>query len=280
MIVYRTRKDLEQHIETLRGQGKSIALVPTMGALHEGHASLVKKASEENDAIIVSIFVNPTQFNDPADLQRYPRTLEQDLELLQNLQVHLVFVPSVKEMYPEEDRRIFDLGNLDKVLEGKYREGHFRGVALIVTKLFELVKPTRAYFGQKDFQQLVIVRRLVKLMGVPLEIIGCPIVREEDGLALSSRNTRLSQEERKQAPFIYQTLKLAREKRGTMSPEQIRAWVRTRFEQKDQMRLEYFEIVDDIALEPIHDWNEDKNKIGCIAVHLGEVRLIDNLKFN
>ena len=280
MIVYRTRKDLEQHIETLRGQGKSIALVPTMGALHEGHASLVKKASEENDAIIVSIFVNPTQFNDPADLQRYPRTLEQDLELLQNLQVHLVFVPSVKEMYPEEDRRIFDLGNLDKVLEGKYREGHFRGVALIVTKLFELVKPTRAYFGQKDFQQLVIVRRLVKLMGVPLEIIGCPIVREEDGLALSSRNTRLCQEERKQAPFIYQTLKLAREKRGTMSPEQIRAWVRTRFEQKDQMRLEYFEIVDDIALEPIHDWNEDKNKIGCIAVHLGEVRLIDNLKFN
>jgi pantoate--beta-alanine ligase len=280
MIVYRTRKDLEQHIETLRHQGKSIALVPTMGALHDGHASLVRQASEKNDAIVVSIFVNPTQFNDPVDLEKYPRTLEKDLELLQDLEVHLVFVPSVKEMYPEEDRRIFNLGNLDKVLEGEHREGHFTGVAQIVSKLFELVMPGRAYFGMKDFQQLVIVRRLVQLMGVPIEIIGCPIIREEDGLALSSRNTRLNPEERKVAPFIYQTLKLAREKKGAMTPEQVRSWVHTRFEKQGLMQLEYFEIVDDKELKPIQDWKEENNKVGCIAVHLGEVRLIDNLKFN
>jgi pantoate--beta-alanine ligase len=280
MIVYRTSSDLKQHLETLRNQGKSIALVPTMGALHEGHASLVRKAAEENDATVVTIFVNPTQFSDPFDLEKYPRTLEQDLELLRSLKVQLVFAPSVKEMYPEEDRRTFNLGNLDKVLEGEYREGHFTGVAQIVTKLFQLVQPTRAYFGQKDFQQLVIVKRLVELMGAPIEVVGCPIVRDEDGLALSSRNSRLSPEERKLAPFIHQTLKLAREKKGTMSPEQVRAWVWKRFEQQGYMRLDYFEIVDDKTLIPINNWNEENSKVGCIAVHLGEIRLIDNLKFN
>jgi pantoate--beta-alanine ligase len=280
MIVYRTSSDLKQHLETLRNQGKSIALVPTMGALHEGHASLVRKAAEENDATVVTIFVNPTQFSDPFDLEKYPRTLEQDLELLRSLKVQLVFAPSVKEMYPEEDRRTFNLGNLDKVLEGEYREGHFTGVAQIVTKLFQLVRPTRAYFGQKDFQQLVIVKRLVELMGAPIEVVGCPIVRDEDGLALSSRNSRLSPEERKLAPFIHQTLKLAREKKGTMSPEQVRAWVWKRFEQQGYMRLDYFEIVDDKTLIPINNWNEENSKVGCIAVHLGEIRLIDNLKFN
>jgi len=280
MIVYRTSSDLKQHLETLRNQGKSIALVPTMGALHEGHASLVRKAAEENDATVVTIFVNPTQFSDPFDLEKYPRTLEQDLELLRSLKVQLVFAPSVKEMYPEEDRRTFNLGNLDKVLEGEYREGHFTGVAQIVTKLFQLVQPTRAYFGQKDFQQLVIVKRLVELMGAPIEVVGCPIVRDEDGLALSSRNSRLSPEQRKLAPFIHQTLKLAREKKGTMSPEQVRAWVWKRFEQQGYMRLDYFEIVDDKTLIPINNWNEENSKVGCIAVHLGEIRLIDNLKFN
>ena len=280
MIVYRTSSDLKQHLETLRNQGKSIALVPTMGALHEGHASLVRKAAEENDATVVTIFVNPTQFSDPFDLEKYPRTLEQDLELLRSLKVQLVFAPSVKEMYPEEDRRTFNLGNLDKVLEGEYREGHFTGVAQIVTKLFQLVQPTRAYFGQKDFQQLVIVKRLVELMGAPIEVVGCPIVRDEDGLALSSRNSRLSPEERKLAPFIHQTLKLAREKKGTMSPEQVRAWVWKRFEQQGYMRLDYFEIVDDKTLIPINNWNEENSKVGCIAVYLGEIRLIDNLKFN
>jgi len=280
MIVYRTSSDLKQHLETLRNQGKSIALVPTMGALHEGHASLVRKAAEENDATVVTIFVNPTQFSDPFDLEKYPRTLEQDLELLRSLKVQLVFAPSVKEMYPEEDRRTFNLGNLDKVLEGEHREGHFTGVAQIVTKLFQLVQPTRAYFGQKDFQQLVIVKRLVELMGAPIEVVGCPIVRDEDGLALSSRNSRLSPEERKLAPFIHQTLKLAREKKGTMSPEQVRAWVWKRFEQQGYMRLDYFEIVDDKTLIPINNWNEENSKVGCIAVYLGEIRLIDNLKFN
>lgn len=280
MIVYRTRTDLAQHLETLRKQGKGVGLVPTMGALHKGHTSLVGKASEENDVLVVSLFVNPAQFNNSADLEKYPRTLDKDLELLQSMKVDMVFVPSIKEMYPEEDSRTFDLGNLDRVMEGKFREGHFTGVAKIVTKLFELIHPSRAYFGQKDFQQLVIVRRLVELLNYPVEIVACPIVREEDGLAMSSRNVLLTPEERKLAPFIYQTLKLAREKKETMNPDQVRAWVSTRFEQQHELQLEYFEIVDDKELTSIHEWSETVNKVGCIAVQLGEVRLIDNLKFN
>jgi pantoate--beta-alanine ligase len=267
-------------LETLRKQGKGVGLVPTMGALHKGHTSLVGKASEENDVVVVSLFVNPAQFNNSADLEKYPRTLDKDLELLQSMKVDMVFVPSIKEMYPEEDSRTFDLGNLDRVMEGKFREGHFTGVAKIVTKLFELIHPSRAYFGQKDFQQLVIVRRLVELLDYPVEIVACPIVREEDGLAMSSRNVLLTPEERKLAPFIYQTLKLAREKKETMNPDQVRAWVSTRYEQQHELQLEYFEIVDDKELTSIHEWSETVNKVGCIAVQLGEVRLIDNLKFN
>jgi pantoate--beta-alanine ligase len=280
MIVYRTRTDLAQHLETLRKQGKGLGLVPTMGALHRGHASLVSMASEENDAVVVSLFVNPTQFNDPSDLEKYPRTLDKDLELLQSMKVDMAFVPSVKEMYPEEDPRTFDLGNLDKVMEGTQRAGHFTGVAQIVSKLFDLVHPARAYFGQKDFQQLVIVRRLVELLNYQAEIVACPIVREEDGLAMSSRNTLLTPEQRQLAPLIYQTLKLAREKKESMTPDQVRAWVSARFEQQQQMDLEYFEIVEDKELRTIHEWNENVNKFGCIAVQLGGVRLIDNLKFN
>jgi pantoate--beta-alanine ligase len=280
MIVYRTRQDLAQHLQTLKNQGKSIGLVPTMGALHEGHASLVRIASNENEAVVVTIFVNPTQFNDPSDLEKYPRTLEKDLGLLQSLQVDMAFVPSVKEMYPEEERRIFDLGDLDEVMEGKYRKGHFNGVAQIVTKLFELVRPARAYFGQKDFQQLVIVRRLAEQMPFPMDIVACPIIREEDGLAMSSRNALLSSEERKLAPFIYQTLRLAREKKETMSPGQVREWVTSRFEAHPSMGLEYFEIVEDKKLKPVREWSENGNKVGCIAVLLGGIRLIDNLKFN
>ena len=202
MIVYRTKKDLAQHLDALRNADKSIGLVPTMGALHQGHTSLIVKAASENDAVVVSIFVNPTQFNDPADLEKYPSTLDQDLELLQSMYVDLVFIPSVSEMYPQEDTRSFDLGNLDKVMEGKHRKNHFLGVVQIVSKLFLVVNPHKAYFGQKDFQQLVIVRHLVQLMNMELDIVACPIVREEDGLAMSSRNARLSREERNLAPFI------------------------------------------------------------------------------
>lgn len=280
MIVYRTKKDLTRHLDSIRGSDKSIGLVPTMGALHRGHASLVEMAVEQNDAVVVTIFVNPSQFNDPADLEKYPRTLNEDLELLQSIKADVVFVPSVEEMYPEEDTRVFDLGGLDSVMEGLLRKGHFNGVAQIVSKLFEIIRPTRAYFGQKDFQQLVIVRRLVELLNMELEIVPCPIVREEDGLAMSSRNIRLSREERKLAPMIYITLQLARQKRATLSPADVISWVKSQFEQQPNMHLEYFEIVDDKALRPVFDWKEKVNKVGCLAVQLGSVRLIDNLIFD
>ncbi len=279
MIVYRTKKDLTRHLDALNSD-KSIGLVPTMGALHEGHSSLVEKATGENDIVVVSIFVNPSQFNDPADLEEYPRTLDRDLELLQALKTDLVFVPSVMEMYPEKDHRNFDLGNLDRVMEGKHREGHFNGVARIVTRLFEIIHPARAYFGQKDFQQLVIVRHLTDTLNMNLEIVACPIIREEDGLAMSSRNIRLSRDERKLAPFIYVTMRLAREKRGSHSPAEIITWVTSQFEAQPLLQLEYYEIVDGTELRPVTDWEEDGLKVGCLAVQLGEIRLIDNLIFD
>jgi pantoate--beta-alanine ligase len=279
MIVYRTKEDLTGHLNSVRREKKSIGLVPTMGALHGGHASLVTKAITENEVSVVSIFVNPTQFNDPGDLNLYPRTLDRDLEMLQDLKADLVFVPSVEEMYPEEDTRVFDLAPLDQVMEGKHRAGHFNGVAQIVSKLFMLTLPDRAYFGRKDFQQLVIVRRLTEILKLDIQIIACPIVREKDGLAMSSRNERLTREERKIAPFIYETLKLAREKKAQCSPSEITAWVTERFDRRPEMLLEYFEIVEDKELKPVSSWDERVNKVACMAVHLGSVRLIDNLNF-
>jgi pantoate--beta-alanine ligase len=280
MIVYRTKDDLKSHLLSLRKEGKTIGLVPTMGALHQGHASLVEKATAENDIAVVSIFVNPTQFNDPSDLDQYPRTLDRDLELLQNLAADLVFVPSVMEMYPGEDPEVFDLGNLDKVLEGKHRKGHFNGVAQIVSRLFSVIHPDRAYFGQKDFQQLVIVKRLVEILKMDIMIVECPIIRENDGLAMSSRNIRLTREERKLAPFIYETLLIARQKMGTHTPEQLKEWVNLQFKEHPEMKLEYIEIVEDKGLMPVEEWDEKVNKVACIAVQLGGVRLIDNMKFD
>ena len=280
MIVYRTKTDLTGHLLSLQNEGKTIGLVPTMGALHEGHMSLVEKATAENDIVVVTIFVNPTQFNDPSDLDHYPRTLDQDLELLRQLEADLVFVPSVKEMYPEEDTHIFDLGSLDKVMEGKHREGHFKGVAQIVSKLFLLIRPHRAYFGHKDFQQLVIIRRLVEILELNLTIVPCPIIREKDGLAMSSRNTRLSKEERKLAPKIYETLVHSRENMEDLTPSQLKEWVTLQFKKQSELNLEYFEIVEDKGLMPIDEWDPLVNKVACLAVHLGGVRLIDNLNFD
>jgi len=280
MIVYRTKDDLTGHLLSLKNEDLTIGLVPTMGALHAGHASLVERAAFENDLVVVTIFVNPTQFNDPSDLEHYPRTLDQDLEMLRSLRADLVFVPSVREMYPGKDTQTFDLGGLDRVMEGAYREGHFNGVAQIVSKFFLMIHPDRAYFGQKDFQQLVIVRRLVNILNLDLSVVSCPIIREKDGLAMSSRNVRLSKEERKLAPFIYETLVQAREQKLTLSPEQVKDWVRLRFLEQPLMRLEYFEIVEDKGLTSIQTWDEKVNKVGCLAVHLGEVRLIDNLNFD
>lgn len=280
MIVYRTKEDLTGHLYTLRRENRSIGLVPTMGALHNGHISLVKKAKSENDVVVVSIFVNPTQFNDPGDLESYPRTLDRDLDLLQKLETDLVFIPSVKEMYPEKDDRFFDLDPLDKVMEGKQRQGHFNGVAQIVSKLFLLTLPHRAYFGQKDFQQLVIVRRLTQILRMDIHIIPCPIIREKDGLAMSSRNQRLSKEERKQAPFIYETLRQAHKKKETLSVKELKIWVQERFETREEFALDYFEIVEDKDLKPISSWDDRVNKVACIAVLLGSERLIDNLIFD
>lgn len=280
MIVYRTRDDLTGHLNLVRNEKKSIGLVPTMGALHRGHTSLVERAAAENDVVVVSIFVNPTQFNDPGDLERYPRTLDRDLALLQELETDLVFVPSVTEMYPEEDEQLFDLDPLDKVMEGKHREGHFNGVAQIVSKLFQLTLPKRAYFGQKDFQQLVIVRRLKEIMKLELQIVPCPIIREKDGLAMSSRNIRLTREERKLAPFIYKTLMLATKKKEELSPPELKDWVRSTFDKQPELRLDYFEIVEDKGLKSVSTWEEGLNKVACVAVLLGSVRLIDNVNFD
>ena len=280
MIVYRTKIDLTGHLLSLQNEGKSIGLVPTMGALHQGHTSLVEKAAAENDVVVVTIFVNPTQFNDPSDLDLYPRTLDQDLELLRQLEADLVFVPAVKEMYPDEETQVFDLGGLDKVMEGKHRPGHFNGVAQIVSKLFLMIRPHRAYFGQKDFQQLVVIRRLVEILDMNLTIVSCPIIREKDGLAMSSRNTRLSKEERKLAPFIYETLVHASELMDALSPSQLKEWVILQFKKQGALELEYFEIVEDKGLIPVNKWDEEVNKVACLAVLLGGVRLIDNLIFD
>ncbi len=280
MIVYRTKTDLSGHLLSLQNEGKSIGLVPTMGALHQGHMSLVEKAAAENDVVVVTIFVNPTQFNDPSDLDLYPRTLDQDLELLRQMEADLVFVPAVKEMYPDEDTQVFDLDKLDKAMEGKHRPGHFNGVAQIVSKLFLMIRPQRAYFGQKDFQQLVVIRRLVEILDMNLTIVSCPIIRENDGLAMSSRNTRLSKEERKLAPFIYETLVHASELMDALSPSQLKEWVILQFKKQSALELEYFEIVEDKGLIPVVKWDEEVNKVACLAVLLGGVRLIDNLIFD
>jgi len=280
MKIISRKAPLKALVSNAKREGAVIGLVPTMGALHEGHLSLIRTAVSNGDQVVVSIFVNPTQFNDPEDLERYPRNLEADLELLKDQQVDILFTPSVEEMYPEKDERTFDLSPLDSVMEGKFRPGHFNGVAQIVSKLFEAVEPTRAYFGQKDFQQLTIIRRLVKLMNQDIEIIGCPIIREPDGLAMSSRNQLLSPAERAAAPLIHQTLKRATAMKVDHTPGEIRSFVISRINAHPMMEVEYFEIVDDQQLNTIYEWNSTLNKIGCIAVQLNEVRLIDNIYFH
>ena len=262
-----------------KAQGKKVGLVPTMGALHAGHASLVKRSVNENDVTVVSVFVNPTQFNDKNDLVKYPRTLEADCKLLEDCGATLVFAPSVEEMYPEPDTRQFSYAPLDTVMEGAFRPGHFNGVCQIVSKLFDAVKPHRAYFGEKDFQQLAIIREMVRQMKFDLEIVGCPIVREEDGLALSSRNARLSSDERENALNISRTLFKSRTFAATHAVSETQKMVEDAIAAAPGLRLEYFEIVDGNTLQKIGDWNETSYAVGCITVFCGEVRLIDNIKY-
>lgn len=279
MNLVHTINDLQAEMSALKAQGKTVGLVPTMGALHAGHASLVERSVSENDVTVVSVFVNPTQFNDKNDLIKYPRTLDADCKLLETVGAAIVFAPSVEEMYPEEDTRIFSFAPLDTVMEGKFRPGHFNGVAQIVSKLFDAVKPHRAYFGEKDFQQLAIIREMVRQLKLDLEIVGCPIVREEDGLALSSRNERLSENEREIALKISQTLFKSRTFAAAHSVKETVQFVENEIAKVSGLRLEYFEIVDGDTLQNIENWKDTSYAVGCITVFCGEVRLIDNIKY-
>lgn len=280
MKLIHTIHELRAELEACRLAGKTIGLVPTMGALHEGHASLVKRATEENDVTVVSIFVNPTQFNDPADLEKYPRTLAEDSRLLEELQADYAFAPSVAEVYPEPDTRVFHFPPLDEVMEGPRRPGHFNGVAQIVSKLFYFVQPDRAYFGEKDFQQLAIIHRLVEQLELPIQIVGCPICREPDGLALSSRNKLLTPEQRTQALAISKTLFDSRDymHQGHTLAETT-DFVCRRIAEAPGLELEYFAVVDGDTLQSVSTWEESPYVVGCITVHCGAVRLIDNLKY-
>ncbi len=279
MKLIQTINELRAELDVLRKAGKTIGLVPTMGALHAGHASLVKRAVAENDVVVVSDFVNPTQFNDKNDLLKYPRTLEADCKLLEACGASFVFAPSVEEIYPEPDTRQFSYAPLDTVMEGKYRPGHFNGVCQIVSKLFLIVEPSRAYFGEKDFQQLAIIREMVRKYPFDLEIVGCPIVREDDGLALSSRNSRLTSEQRTQALQISKTLFASMEFGKTHTLAETKAFVEKSIDEAEGLRLEYFEIVDGTTLQTVSDWTDSNYIVGCITVFCGEVRLIDNIKY-
>ena len=279
MEIVHTVRDLQASLSALRAQGKTVGLVPTMGALHAGHASLVKRSVAENDATVVSVFVNPTQFNDKTDLEKYPRTLEADCRLLDECGATIAFAPSVEEVYPEPDTRHFSYAPLDTVMEGKYRPGHFNGVCQVVSKLFDMVKPDRAYFGEKDFQQLAIIREMVRQMHFPLQIVGCPIVREADGLALSSRNKRLTPEQRIQALQISKTLFASVDYAKTHTVAETCKLVEDSIAQAPGLRLEYFELVDGNTLQAIADWKDTTYPVGCITVFCGEVRLIDNIKY-
>ncbi|MFV0377159.1 MAG: pantoate--beta-alanine ligase [Mangrovibacterium sp.] len=277
MLVIKEIKDLQALISNQRTEGKRIGFVPTMGALHEGHISLVDEAGRQTDFVVVSIFVNPTQFNDANDLAKYPKTLEADTKMLAKTACQVIFAPEVATMYPKPDTRQFSFGRLEQVMEGQFRPGHFNGVAQIVSKLFDVVKPDKAFFGQKDFQQLVIVKAMVKQLNLPVEIVPCPIIREASGLARSSRNERLSPEQRSHAAVIYQTLLEAKNNAGKVSVEGMKRQVTEQINANPYLKIEYVDVVDDIELKQIKNWDEPVNKVLCIAVFCGEVRLIDNL---
>lgn len=281
MKVFNTTKSLEQALDQERQLNKKIGLVPTMGALHEGHASLVARSVKENDITVVSVFVNPTQFNDKNDLANYPRTLDADCELLSSLGATYVFAPSVEEIYPEPDTRTFSYPPIDTVMEGARRPGHFNGVCQIVSKLFYMVRPDRAYFGEKDFQQIAVVRAMVEDLKIPVELCPCPIVREESGLALSSRNSLLTDAERKTAVCISQALRTSVDFAKDHTVKETHDLVVGALNATRGLRVEYYEIVNGITLQPVTSWDDADYIVGCITVFCGErpVRLIDNIKY-
>lgn len=273
--------DLQNELFEVRKEGKKIGLVPTMGALHQGHASLVKRSVKENDVTVVSVFLNPTQFNDKADLERYPRNLDADCKLLEECHADYVFAPSVKEMYPTPDYRQFNFPPVTTVMEGAKRPGHFNGVCQVVSRLFYIVRPDRAYFGEKDWQQIAVVKRLVKYIDMNVEIVECPIVREADGLAMSSRNSLLTPEERAIAPNIYKVLKESIEYSKNHTVEETHNKVVDDINAIDGLEVEYFEIVDGNTLLDVKDWNDSPYIVGCITVYCGHtpIRLIDHIKY-
>ena len=273
--------DLQNELFEVRKEGKKMGLVPTMGALHQGHASLVKRSVKENDVTVVSVFLNPTQFNDKADLERYPRNLDADCKLLEECHADYVFAPSVKEMYPTPDNRQFNFPPVTTVMEGAKRPGHFNGVCQVVSRLFYIVRPDRAYFGEKDWQQIAVVKRLVKYIDMNVEIVECPIVREADGLAMSSRNSLLTPEERAIAPNIYKVLKESVEYSKNHTVEETHNKVVDDINAIDGLEVEYFEIVDGNTLLDVKDWNDSPYIVGCITVYCGHtpIRLIDHIKY-
>ena len=280
MKVFNTVACIRKELAEGRAENKTIGFVPTMGALHQGHIELVKRCVAENDSCVVSIFVNPTQFNDKNDLIKYPRTLEADCELLREAGCKYIFAPTVEEIYPVPDTRQFNFGTLGSVMEGAFRPGHFNGVAQVVSRLFEIVEPDTAYFGEKDFQQLAIIRNLVEQLKLDIQIIACPIVREEDGLAMSSRNTRLSENQRKEAVNISKILFKSKEIRKDYTVAALKLWVKDQINVIPELETEYFDIVDGYTLHSIKNWEDTSYPVGCIAVFTGEVRLIDNISYN
>lgn len=294
MNTYTSVAELRAALKAARDNNKNltVGLVPTMGALHEGHLSLIQRAKKECDLVVVSVFVNPIQFNNKEDLEKYPRTVEADLEKLAGVDTDMVLTPSVEEMYPEPVTDVYHFGQIEEVMEGPQRPGHFSGVAVVVRRLFDIVEPQRAYFGEKDFQQIAIIRNLLEQIKYPIELVPCPIVRAEDGLALSSRNMRLSEDARAVAPTIYATLKKAVEMSKTNTVEEVKQWtintlrdyhsVNANIIDPETYRVfnpEYFEIVDDTTLQPIKNWDDAKGVVGCITVWLTGVRLIDMIRF-
>lgn len=280
MEIFKSVQGLKQVLDSARNKGLAVGFVPTMGALHPGHLSLVSVASQENDIVVVSIFVNPNQFNDPNDLRNYPRDLDEDVRLLTSLPCNYIFAPEVDEIYPEPDTRKFDFGSLETVMEGRFRPGHFNGVAQVVSRLFDIVEPDSAYFGRKDFQQLSIIKNMVKLLNLPVKIVACDTIREADGLAMSSRNALLTPEHRAAAPGIYSALKDATDESAFLPTDKVKQHVIEKINSTGLLKVQYFDIVDEMTLQSVTNWAQKGVKVGCIAVFAGSVRLIDNIFFD
>ena len=280
MIKVYTRHDCNQLLTKIRNQGKKVGFVPTMGALHQGHLSLIDASKQQTDYTIASIFVNPKQFNDKHDYEKYPRVINDDLQKLENTGCDGVFIPSYDEIYRDEELTNYDLGNLELTMEGAYRPGHFQGVAMVVDRLFNIIQPSYAFFGEKDFQQLQVIKHIVNTLNHDVNIVACPIIRENDGLAMSSRNRRLSKEQRKVAPEIYSALIKAEQNAGKLTIPELKNLVVNQVNQNPMLHVEYFEIVNEDNMQIMQQWNQGKNIRGCIAVLTGNIRLIDNIKIS